>query len=518
MKKSLLLVIIFSFGILNSQTTPGEHSIKNLSINTEYSDFGTTFFGDNAVIFSSPRKRTMIKNIWKPNQQPYLDLYIGTIGSTGDIEYKEKFSPTINSRFHEAIVVFTKDRKAAYFTRNNIVGGDVQNDSTGVLKLQLFKASVDNKGTWTTVEKLPFNGDHFSTGHPALNSDETKLYFVSDRPESIGKTDIYYVNLNKDGTYGTPVNLGDQINTPEKEMFPFFAADGILYFSSAGHNSNGGLDVFAAKKYTSTYSKPLNLGAPINTPKDDFAYVLNKSNTAGFLSSNREGGLGDDDIYSFSIDKPVTIECEQTIEGIVNDIESSEAVANAKVTLLDAGQKELKSIITDENGSYAFKVLGGKNYSIKIEREHFKTNIHPIKTEYDRLDKPIAISFNLEKDIGQIIADLKIDPIYYDYDRWEVSKAAQSIVDILNKYPTISIVAQSYTDSRASNRYNMKLSEKRAIAIEKFLVDNGIAASRIESKWFGEENLVNNCANNSECTEEEHKLNRRTEFIVLKNN
>ena len=270
----IIIAMLFSVSLISAQTTAGKYTIKNINVNTKSADFGTAYFGTDSVVFSSPRsKRSLIRNIWKPNEQPYLDLYVGKIGDGGEIEGKRKVKGAVNTRFHEAIVAFTNNMKTVYYTGNNNYQNVVRNDTTGTLRLQLYKAAVTADGAWANIEKLPFNNDEFSTGHPALNADGTKLYFVSDRPGTLGQTDIYRVDINTDGSYSEPENLGSNINSPGKEMFPYLVDD-IIYYSSDGHHGAGGLDVFANRMFDSTISRPLNLGEPINSAQDDFALIL----------------------------------------------------------------------------------------------------------------------------------------------------------------------------------------------------------------------------------------------------
>jgi len=301
------VVLIFSIGLLTAQTTEsGRFKIKNLSINTKYSDFGTSFYGNSHVVFSSPKNnKSLIKTVWKPNKQRYLDLYIGSIDTDGEIIEKQQLLREINSKYHQAKVVFTKDLRTIYFTGN---------DSKNTVNLQLFKASVAADGKWINLVKLPFNSDQYSTGHPALSPDNKKLYFISDRPGTFGKTDIYVVDIHEDGTYGKPKNLGPKINTVHNEMFPFISNDHTLYFSSKGHSSIGGLDIFASKANIIGFSQPVNLGIPVNSEKDDFAFIIDSKKMRGYFSSNREKGKGDDDIYSVKLLKPIKTESTHLVE------------------------------------------------------------------------------------------------------------------------------------------------------------------------------------------------------------
>jgi len=344
MKYIALLLVVVSIEMY-SQTTPGEYTVKNVITNTKYSDFGTSFFGKDKVVFASPKDNTVLtKKTWSGNNQPFLDLYVGTINEKGEIIGKKRIIGDVNGKFHEGVVSFTKDLKTVYFSANNYTNKNkAKKDSTGMVNIQLYKATVENSGEWTQIVKLPFNSDEYSTGHPTLNIDDTKLYFVSDRYGSIGKTDIYVVDVNADGTYSDPKNLGTRINTEEREMFPFISDDNILYFSSNGHPGYGALDVFASRIFDTTVSEPINLEDPVNSSNDDFAFIINDDKHKGYFSSNnRKDGKGDDDIYSFIAFPPLKIEGNQVISGIVIDKETQKLIPGAIVVLLDEHGNELE--------------------------------------------------------------------------------------------------------------------------------------------------------------------------------
>ena len=514
-KKYIILCLLFSVSFLTAQTTAGNYVIKNIAINTEQADFGASYFGNDSVVFSAPRgKWSIVKNIWIPNKQPYLDLYIGAIGENGEIIGRQKVKGSVNTKFHEAIVTFTKDMKTVYFTGNNFYQDEVKNDSIGVLRLQLFKASVKNDGEWTDVEKLPFNSDNYSTGHPALSEDGKKLYFISDRPGSLGKTDIYVVTINDDGTYSQPKNLGNTINTIGKEMFPFIDND-ILYFSSDGLNGLGGLDVYASKIFDTTISKPLNLKAPINSVNDDFAFI--KKQEKGYFSSNRKEGKGDDDIYSFLINKPLDIECTQEITGVIKNKETQEVLADAEIKLLDKDETILETVRSDANGTYHFTVKCNATYKIVGGKTDFQEEKEALVTVNDMLEKPIEVVLMLAPEI--IENKINIENIYFDLDKWNIRPDAavelDKIVQIMKDNPELIIEAGSHTDSRATDTYNKRLSKRRAKATVKYIVSKGIDTKRISAKGYGETTLVNNCSEGVECTDEQHQANRRTEFIIV---
>ncbi len=526
MKKLFLFVIsLFCITILQSQTTAGEYKVENLSINTKYQDFGTTFYGKDKVIFSSSRPKTgsILQTKWKENGQPFLDLYEGTINEDGTISDVNLFSKTLNTKFHEASVSFTPDQKTVYFTRDYYVNKQLQKDDTGWTNLAIMKAKVAPDGSWTDLEPLPFNNAAYSCGHPSVNKDGTKLYFTSDMPGSLGETDIFVVDILPNGTYGIPRNLGKKVNTLGKEMFPHIDEEDILYFSSDSRKEGmGGLDVYAVKIYEKAISNALHLGAPVNSEADDFAYILKNDVHEGYFSSNREGGKGDDDIYHFTSSPPLKIECKQTIDGIVRNKKTNEIIAGAVVVLFDDKDNELDSTTTNAEGVFKLSIDCGNSYKVVAAKENFEKDEYSFKT-VDNPDEIIKVSLALDP-IPEVVKVRKkvvvnINPIYFDFDKADIRPDAalelDKVVAIMQKYPELIIEAGSHTDSRGPAEYNEILSQRRAKSTMDYIVEKGIDASRITAKGYGETQLTNKCDGTVKCTEEEHDMNRRTEFVIL---
>lgn len=395
----LIAMVISVLGSLNAQDSPGKYTVKNVKINTDYSDFGTAFYGEDKVVFAAP-KQGFTMNREEYNSQPFLDLYIGTVTEDGQLIHKQKLPGDINSKFHEGMVTFSKDMKTVYFSANGKIKKKKNKVKTKVtVNIHLFKATINDLGEWTNLELLPFNSDEFSTGHPVLNGDDTQLYFISDRPESIGKTDIYVVDILEDGTYSEPRNLGPDINTPEREMFPFVSKDNVLYFSSDGYPGFGELDIYAAKIYDNTIAAPMNLGEPINSPLDDFAYIINESKQKGYFSSNRAGGKGDDDIYTFEADPPIYFECEQEIVGVVRNVHTQELIPNAMIKLFDSFGNELESVISDPyDASFGFDLSCGTELTVKGYLEGYLIGEMDIKVKNDLGAEPLEITLLMERD------------------------------------------------------------------------------------------------------------------------
>ena len=506
-----------SFKSLLKRIIPYEYELKNITEDIGGSNFGVGIYGDK-IVFSSTKN---LKNPnYKWNSKPYLDLYEGkvTVGNSITLDSIQPFNKNINtSKQHESNAVFTKDGKTMYFSRNHKNRIDL--DSTKIAVVSIFKAElVDDK--WTNVEPVPFSSNTYSTMHPALNSNETKLYFASDMPNTMGSFDIFYVDILGDNSFGEPVNLGANINTVRREQFPFIAQDSTLYFASNGKNGFGGLDVFSSSINNDKYLDALNLGESINTEKDDFAFVVIDSLNTGYISSNRSG---EDNIYTF---KRIETERTYTIEGLVTDKVTGEILPNTTVTLFDEDGNVISEVIVGEDGKYQLTTKPNQNYSV----EGFQPKYIPQIEFFDTNDKG-NIEFNIEleiesyKDAEEIVTDdefgntfIELENIYFDFAKWDIKpQAARTLdvlVDLLKKYPRMEIQLGAHTDSRAGFEFNLDLSEKRARATLEYLVQNGISRARLTSKGYGESQPLVPCGEN--CTETEFSINRRCEFLILK--
>ncbi|PID69740.1 MAG: flagellar motor protein MotB [Flavobacteriales bacterium] len=522
MRNIITLSFLFIAFLLSAQSTPGKHSIRLLKVNTKNSDFGVNFYGKDRVVFASPTEKvSIVRRTWDGNDQPFLDLFVGDIDSTGQIINKTTLRGDVNKKFHEASVTFTKDLKTVYFTANNYnEKGKPIKGANGFDNIQLYKADVASENIWNNIVKLPFNSDDFSTGSPTLDKDEKKLYFVSDRPGSIGKTDIWVVDILPNNEYSEPVNLGPKINTEEREMFPHIDEDNMLIFSSNGHPGFGNLDLFAAMIYDNSVSEPINLGEPLNSPRDDFAYIL-RDRVVGYFSSNRKEGKGDDDIYSFRVDEPIFIECLQTITGVVKDKDSGELLPGALVSILDSDGNQLQmTAALEETAVYSFDVPCNGDYTLVATHENYLKLEVPVSTVNDTDAPPVTQDLEMElefKPVGNEVL-VNINVIYFDFDKWNIRPDAaeelDKVVEVMNKYPKMKIHATSHTDSRGTKRYNQKLSERRAKSTVDYIVSKGISADRITSEGKGESELVNKCSDGVPCSRKQHQLNRRTNFTV----
>lgn len=496
----------------------GRFNIENAGINSEFSDYGTSFFGDKLIFASSREVIGASKKVFTWTNQAFTNLYASKVNSEGKLEEPVLFDNKINSKFHESTPVFTKDGKTMYFTRNNFIDGKKGKNSERVTLLKIYKATLEDN-EWKNVVELPFNSNDYSVAHPALSVDDKVLYFASNMPGTLGQSDLFKVRINNDGTYSTPENLGVAINTEGRETFPFISDDNQLYFSSDGRPGLGGLDVYVSKiDEASAFGKVENIGEPINGTQDDFAFFIDTKSRIGFFTSNRSGGKGYDDIYKFS-----EIRCSQVLTGVVSDLETNIAIPNAKVSLYDKNNQFIKGTVANTSGEYHFDVECGKTYNIRAQKNHYEANEESIAVPKvnGKTNLPIALNKEgCELTVGVDLAKcFGIKMIYFDLDKSNIRKDAaidlEKILDVMIQYPQIKIDIRSHTDSRQTVKYNESLSDRRAKSTRVWLISKGIDASRLTAKGYGESQLINKCADNVDCTEEEHQLNRRSEFIVI---
>ena len=503
----------------------GKYEIFDAGINSPYSDYGSAYY-NNTVLFASARDTGGVaKKLFKWNNESFTNLYSSQISSDGSMDKPEVFNKNINSRFHESTPVFTKDGQTMYFTRNNYLNGKKQKDSRRVILLKLYKATNEN-GKWVNVQELPFNSNEYSVAHPALSVDEKTLYFASDMPGTKGLSDLFKVSINPNDTYGTPENLGLPINTESRETFPYISPDNKMYFASDGHPGLGGLDVFVMDLSSKTPGITIeNLGTPINSTQDDFSFVIDAENKKGFVTSNREGGLGSDDIYRFN-KFPVPV-CNQALQGVIKDQDTGLVLANAKVSLFDSNFNLIKENTTASSGDYTFEVECGKTYYLRGEKSEYETkeNKIVIANVSGVTQGPLALEPRKKAiEVGTDLAKtLDIPILYFDLDKSFIRKDAafelEKVLAVMQQYPKMTIDIRSHTDCRQTEAYNQALSDRRAKATKAWLIKNGIAANRLTAKGYGESQLVNDCGceptNQSNCTEAQHQANRRSEFIVV---
>ncbi|WP_298426934.1 OmpA family protein [uncultured Kordia sp.] len=500
----------------------GRFRIENLSVNSPYSDFAPSFYEDNLVFSSARDTGVALRYKHKWNARPFLDLYGAEVADNGSLANVDKFSGKLNTKYHESTSVFTKDGNTMYFTRNNYYKGKYKKDKKGINKLKIFRAQRDGD-RWINIEELPFNSNNYSVAHPALSVDEKKLYFASDMPGSYGMSDLYVVDINDDGTFGKPKNLGKTINTEGRENFPFISEKNEFYFASDGHVGLGGLDIFVMNLEIED-SEIFNVGEPVNSSMDDFTFIINSTTKKGYFASNRDGGQGDDDIYSFIQMKEIQWTCEQEIAGVVKDEKTNEIIAGANVKLFDKDNKELENTYSEIDGKFRFKRLldCDEVYFVRASKKDYNSAEALLPKQEEKGLREVTLLLEKEEipfEVGDDLAKiLNIPIIYFDFDKSNIRPDAaaelEKVVTVMKQYPTLKIDVRSHTDSRGGDAYNMRLSQRRNQSTRDYIISRGIDASRLIGAGYGETRHVNKCSNGVKCSEEEHQLNRRSEFIV----
>jgi outer membrane protein OmpA-like peptidoglycan-associated protein len=597
------------------------YEIDQLPFNTKYDDFAPTIY-KNGLVFASERdegswkKRT---HTWTGN--PFLEVYFTRV-DTLDADHFEytyekdpkKYNKELNTKYHDGPICFSRDNKKVFFTRNNTFEGQTSRDDDGIVRLKIFTGELVGE-KWSELIGFPFNSDEYSVAHPAVTDNGETMYFSSDMPGGFGGMDLYVTHFS-DGQWAPPTNLGPRVNTEGNEIFPTFHLSGKLYFASDGQLGLGGLDIYYIQKLEGEAFGPvINMGAPLNSTADDFSVTLNDNETFGYFSSDREGGAGNDDIYSFKLNivdvdvlvydertnKPIpnavvydacseltfktgadgivtiqmpTKECctfsaskseyddnseeictrsqkpgdrmiakiplskplEFALVGVVMNKENGKPLAGATVTLANDCDEDPITATTNAAGEYEFLLDESCCYRVKGEKKDFladviTTNICAkgkkkseifvqdlILTPYIEQPDMLFADGNGNKKL-KTSTSFVIEHVYYDFDksylRDESKTPLQEIIDIMTENPTIIVEIGSHTDARGSDRYNQRLSERRAKSVVEYLISKGIGKNRLTYVGYGETQPTNDCENEVKCDEEDHQRNRRTEFRVI---
>lgn len=512
----------YLLGNFDQDSINKSYKLSNLSINTALSDFGSYIY-QNKLYFASSKKED--EKLYSWNEQPYLDIFYADIEkmTLDEIKLGQAYSyyDGINSKFHDAGLTYFND-SIVFFTRNNYFKKRKFKDKKGTNKLTILKGNIGDT-TKIVLEPLKINNKKYTIAHSVFNKERSRMFFSSDML-GYGQSDLFYINIDSIGNLiNDPVNLGPIINTEGRESFPFLSDEGDLYFSSDGHYGFGGMDIFRVndidsylKDSLSTKIEIKNLHRPINSSLDDFAFYSTEKGKYGFLSSNRKEGRGDDDIYFFSK------RCIALMEGLVVDKFTQEILPGALVTMgLDG--VITSSTISDKDGKFYFEIECNKNYLFRADKEDFISDEQNLSTMDE--SNEYEVKLELEKDVkafikGDDIAKiLDLKPIYFDFDKDNIRPDAavelEKVIEFMKLYPVFSLDIRSHTDSRGADAYNMKLSERRNRSTKNYIIEiGGIDQSRIEGRGYGESQLLNKCFNNVRCSEAEHQLNRRSEFLT----
>lgn len=504
----MLLVSCYSVDKFKQDTTL--FTLKTVDIPEVASAFGQVPYGDG-IIFTADK--TAFRNSKTANWtgRSYLDMYFTQKDRNGKWLSPMLLKGSVNGEYHEGPACFNKAGDVVYFTRSNYFKKKMAKSAKNENNLKLFRAElVGDK--WTNVTEMPFNSDEYSCGHPTLSQDDKALYFISDVPGGMGGTDIYKTTFN--GTkWSEPENLGNTINTSGNEMFPYMHTDGTFYFSSDAHTNMGGLDVFMTYFDGQKWLQVENLNYPLNSSKDDFAFVLKDDNKTGFVSSNRNSN---DKIYEVTKNDPTFI-----LSGHVTQKGNpTEFIDSAQVEIHNVTNDTRETVLTDRHGNYKVKLAINSQFVLKAKKAMYFTISGPAAVDVTGKKKSENFTANFELDKIIIEKPIVLENIYYDLDKWFIRADAavelDRLVQVLMDNPKLKIELSSHTDSRAGDQYNLVLSDKRAKAAVQYIISKGIDAKRMVWKGYGESHLVNQCINGATCTEEEHQKNRRTEFKAIK--
>lgn len=478
--------------------------VNKININAENSAFGAVLYG-NTLYFAAAKKEGT--KIYGWNEEPFLDLYQSEFNKQDNTYGVPTGISELNSVYHEGPLTMTKDGNTIYFSSESFKDKVFEKDKIKKLKfgqVNIFKAVKKNE-VWTEITSLPFNNKSYSVGNPTIDATSGILYFASNMPGSIGGTDIWKVTVNTDGTYGTPENMGPEVNTEAEENFPFIADDNTLYFSSNRLLGLGGLDVYAIK--LNAQSKAINLGSPINSNKDDFSFSIDSENQAGYISSNR---LGKDAIYA------MTVICKAQVLTIVKNAKTLDLIVGAKIVVMDINKNVLETQFSDSEGKYLYKGECDKKYFVAVYKDGYITK----EFSLDELQAGIIALDAVVDPIDVVVTETEIilNPIYFESNKSNITTQGAEELDkliyIMGQNKDLKIFVKSHTDFRGQDDYNMRLSDHRVNATIAYIVGKGIAAERVTGKGYGESEPKVNCGEN--CTEEELALNRRSEFMIVK--
>jgi len=518
-----LLASIDNVNTLKKDTSAYE--LTELPLDFLVSMFGATHY-QNGIVIAGETEIVSAKSTNPWTGYSFLDMYYTVKDDEGNWTIPKKFDENLNGPFHDGTSTFNAEQDMIIYTRSAM-----RNEKKRLLNEEnenqffLYTSNKTEEG-WSEPEKLPFNRVDYSIGHPSLTYDGKTLYFSSDMPGGYGGSDIY--KSTYDGSkWSEPINLGSTINTPGNEVFPHADKNGKLYFSSEGHQTLGGLDVFMSKNLAGVWTAPVNLAYPLNSSSDDFAISINEDDTTGFVSSNRSGV---DMVYEY-----VKVPLTYILNGIAVKKADGLPMEGVNITLINYTDGDTALTRTKRDGLFSFNLLPDKEYKVVGQKAGFFTVSKEFETGSQRLRKDIELEFAIDeivvsesgtgsgkpKDGSATAAKVyEIGEIYYDFNKSDIRPSEQPSLDklaqLLKDNPELKIEIQAHCDARGTDQFNLDLSNRRAKSVVNYLVKKGVPSKNLKSKGFGESQPVNDCIDGVECSEAQHQGNRRSEFIVLK--
>ncbi len=506
---------------------PTRFEVNNESaLNTKYYDFAVARnpMSKNGILLTSSREASTGTKFDGWYGQKYFDLFSAEQDNNGKWSTPVPMPEPVNGKASDGACTFDSKGTTMYFTRCESV-----DDEYGSCKI--FMTRYQNE-VWSEPEPLPFNSNEYSVGHPSLSVDGKSLYFSSDMPGGQGGHDLYICTWDEAaGNWSAPRNMGAAVNTRKDEMFPHIHENGKLYFSSNGHSGMGGLDILSATDDGGNWIVR-NLKSPINTGADDFNIQFTTV-TSGYFSSNRPGGQGSDDIYSFVMPPP-----NFAVYGRVYDTDTKESISGATVELFGSDGTSL-SVKTEDDGNYRYQLKPNVKYKISASFTGYLTKFAEVSTV--GIDESMDFEENFDFPLKSSAKPITLPEVFYDLDKSTLRPVSRTALDglvtVLNENPTITIKMTAHTDLRASDEYNIRLSDRRAKSCVDYLIKKGIAKDRLSSEGKGEttpKEVENDeeylpfkrgdvltpafieKLETTELKEKAHQYNRRTEFEVLR--
>jgi outer membrane protein OmpA-like peptidoglycan-associated protein len=485
------------------------YNIAPVIPNKDLSNFGMVAY-ENGYVFCSeqPADGTGKANPW--NGRPYLNIMYTKSKADGTLETPVPFSESLSTPYHNGPMAFSPSFDRIYFSASGLnEKNKLEKGSSNVNNIKLYTAKRSGN-EWVEIAEMPFNSNDYSCGQPAVSADGKKLFFVSDMPGGRGKSDMYECDL-VNGQWSQPRNMGSNFNTPGHEMFPYYYRDdkghSFLYFSSDGMAGMGGLDIYCCEQMADgSWGKPIHLGAPFNSPKDDFGMVMTKDGKSGFFSSAR-GGNGDvDQVYSFSKVPP-----KLYVEGTIYNKMNHKPVNGASIRMNNKKAGTEVTVQSEDNGKFVLPVDPDGYYTFFASMDRFAPDSTDASTAGKEVSEiiPVALYLNPEIEMPTFAN------VYFDFDKSAIRKDAEPSLDqlaeMLIQDKDIKIKFGAHADERGTDQYNMKLSEKRARSIEKYLLAKGVSADQIRMQWHGKQLPTFTAAS----TDEQHQMNRRAEFVTI---
>ncbi|MBL7923632.1 MAG: OmpA family protein [Bacteroidia bacterium] len=495
-----------SIGLFYRDTTL--YTVAPLKFNTPRENYFSPAFYKQGIVFLSDRsEKGLSKAVSDGTGRRFLDLFYAKKTDRGNWMEPEPLRGEVNGKFNEGPAVFANGYSTMYFTRNNYVSNRSEKNSRNVNVLKIFRADAE-EGEWKVKGPMYFNSDEYSVGHPALNPAGTVIVFSSDMPWGYGGADLYMVRWEGGDRWSSPVNLGPSVNTEGNELFPFLMNDSMLYFASDGHAGMGGLDIFESQWNGIAWSAPYNPGYPLNSSHDDFSYIVDSAGMQGYFSSSRNGLF--DKLYSFEKHPP-----QLFLFMKVTDAVSRLPVAGAQVKLSAPGLAE-KTYAADAGGTIRITVQPGKDFKVSCDHPDYFLVHSEASTMGMKFSDTVEVDIEMRK--VQLNKAFTWQGIAFKKKDFQLKlssgEAMQRLNTLLRDNPRLQIEIASYTDSRNSDADNMKLTQQRADLVQSFLVSQGIAASRLTAKGYGENKLLNRCVNGILCIEEDHEVNNRIEITI----